>query len=495
MLTEHQGHERNVSRQEFYAEGRSGSRQEYGYHSEGNVIMARKKSRRVSTHSRRDDYSNSMDENDSEGDFDSDGYGYSCVELSPPPRVQAGCAVRKKSKSDGNISSRRTKSHSNGGYMSHRLDDTRSHHKKLTNQMSYRSEQRYDSVNYYSDGHWIAEEGRSGRDDHQSARSLSREKKDDRSEDRESGALPRRRLSRQERRRQSNRSRPQEIDPESDNSVSEEEIVRHWKARGRRHIGRKVSSAGLAFRRWPIKRRWTLDREAGDNKGDPSGDESNGKATAADSQQGNLEKSDGEEKSTITSVEDKLEASDADVKTNLDKADTQKEKKEEDGDGKSKEDDAIIDGQEETVDDDKKDSNEEEDKEVCQVNVDVDEEGNGEGNSECNDDTEKDKTEEIEEEKEDEAKQGNVEDKGESEGKEKKDSCVSSSSSSSSVSEQAAKCPRRGSFFLPLSRSGRVGKVSCWWETALTVIGWSWVGHGISNGVGHEVDLYVSRRV
>ena len=106
MLTE-QGHERNVSRQEFYAEGRSGSRQEYGYHSEGNVIMARKKSRRVSTRSRGDDYSNSMDENDSEGDFDSDGYGYSCVELSPPPRVQAG-AVRKKSKSDGNISSRRT---------------------------------------------------------------------------------------------------------------------------------------------------------------------------------------------------------------------------------------------------------------------------------------------------------------------------------------------------------------------------------------------------
>ena len=495
MLTE-QGHERNVSRQEFYAEGRSGSRQEYGYHSEGNVIMARKKSRRVSTHSRGDDYSNSMDENDSEGDFDSDGYGYSCVELSPPPRVQAG-AVRKKSKSDGNISSRRTKSHSNGGYMSHRRDDTRSHHKKkLTNQMSYRSEQRYDSVNYYSDGHWIAEEGRSGRDDHQSARSLSREKKDDRSEDRESGALPRRRLSRQERRRQSNRSRPQEIDPESDNSVSEEEIVRHWKARGRRHIGRKVSSAGLAFRRWPIKRRWTLDREvAGDNKRDPSGDESNGKVTAADSQQGNLEKSDGEEKSTITSVEDKLEASDADVKANRDKADTQKEKKEEDGDGKSKEDDAIIDGQEETVDDDKKDSNEEEDKEVCQVNVDVHEEGNGEGNSECNDDTEKDKTEEIEEKKEDEAKQGNVEDKGESEGKEKKDSCVSSSSSSSSVSEQAAKCPRRGSFFLPLSRSGRVGKVSCWWDTALTVIGWSWVGHGISNGVGHEVDLYVSQRV
>ena len=67
MLTE-QGHERNVSRQEFYAEGRSGSRQEYGYHSEGNVIMARKKSRC-------DDYSNSMDENDSEADFDSDGYG------------------------------------------------------------------------------------------------------------------------------------------------------------------------------------------------------------------------------------------------------------------------------------------------------------------------------------------------------------------------------------------------------------------------------------
>ena len=210
--------------------------------------------------------------------------------------------------------------------MSHRRDDTRSHHKKLTNQMSYRSEQRYDSVNYYSDG--------------QSARSLSREKKDHRGEDRESGAPPRRRLSRQERRRQSNRSRPQEIDPESDNSEEEEEIVRHWKARGRRHIGRKVSSAGLAFRRWPIKRRWTLDREvAGDNKGDPSGDESNGKVTAADSQQGNLEKSDGEEKSTITSVEDKLEASDADVKANRDKADTQKEKKEEDGDGKSKEDD------------------------------------------------------------------------------------------------------------------------------------------------------------
>ena len=154
-----------MSRQEFYAEGRSSSRQEYGYHSEGNIIRAgsrRKQSRKVSTRSRQDtEYS--MHENDSElGDFDSDGYGYSCAspEMSSPTRFQGRQGkVRKKSKSDGNIpSSRRKKSYAKAVYVDHRqAEDRRIHQKK----MSMKQEQyKYEDPDYYSDGHWIAEEKR-----------------------------------------------------------------------------------------------------------------------------------------------------------------------------------------------------------------------------------------------------------------------------------------------------------------------------------------------
>ena len=436
------------------------------------MASRKKQSHKVSTRSRHEYTEYSMNENDSElGDFDSDGYGYSCAspEMSSPTQFQGQSKVRrKKSKSDGNIPSRRKKSYSKAGYMDQRqAEETRIQQKKK----STRQEQEHykcKDADYYSDGHWIAEEkrrraeGRIRRKDHHSdgAGSLSRDlNRDHRSE--ESGWRPqqRRRLSRQERRKQSNRSRRQEFYPGSDNSVSEEEDedVRHWKARGRRHQGgRKVSSAGLSFRRWPIKRRWTLDKELGsDKRAGASGDEIVGDAT---SQEKLEEKNDEERSASVAAGEDKPnEASDDLVKE--DKADSQNEE-EEAGEETSKVEDNV---EEEKVacDNVKDDSKEEEEKEeVCQVDVDVHQQGEEENKG----DAEKEnlKAEDVEKKKEevDEANQ-DVEEKEEENEEEKKDSRASSAascSSSSSSDEESAKGPRRGSFFLPLSRSARVGK-------------------------------------
>ena len=435
-----------------------------------------------------DEFSDSMDDSENNCDFDSDGYGFSCAESSPPPqKMKTRNKTRKKSKSDGNIpSSRHQRNTLQGGRTGDRqVEDTRVHwNREKVYKRPRRGEEQggEEYFHYYSDGHWIAED--------KWRRAEQRRLRRDHYSDGPFGLDVRPGYEGEERRRprrfsrsHSTRSRHDYRHLESDNSASEEEEeegARAGRWRGHRGQGdRKVSStsfsktsnAGLSFRRWPIKRRWTLDKECAykrtldkecSGKKEPRGSEDENAAEDIDGQVYEEKEDDANEKSAVETDEEKPNKDeDRDREEKEDKSEAGQEEPKEAAEGK-----VVREGEVENVEEVKEDAKAKEANEASQAEVEVHkeeeevqgkvEEDNPEGEEKKEEDVDKndkeagpneDNKEEVEEEEE--------------EGKKDEERASSAtSSSSSSSSEEPAKGPRRGSLFLPLSRSVKVGKKS-----------------------------------
>ena len=418
-----------------------------------------------------DEYSDSMDDSENNCDFDSDGYGFSCAESSPPPqKMKTRNKTRKKSKSDGNIPSSRLQR--NTLRTGHRqVEDTRVHwnREKVYKRPRRGQEQGgEEDFHYYSDGHWITEdkwrraEQRRLRRDHYS-----------------DGPGPfgldvrpgyegeERRRPRRFSRSHSTRSRHDYRHLESDNSASEEEEeeVRAGRWRGQRGQGHrkvlstsfsKTSHAGLSFRRWPIKRRWTLDKECA-GKREPRGSEDENAAEDIDGQVHKEKEDDANEKSAVETDEEKLNKDeDRGREEKEDKSEARDEESKEAAEGK-----VDREGEVENVEEVKEDAKAEEANEAGQVEVEVHkEEEEVKGKAEEDNPEEEEKKEEDVDKSDKEAgpNEDNKEEEEEKKDEERASSATSSSSSSSS--EESAKGPRRGSLFLPLSRSAKVGKQS-----------------------------------
>ena len=414
-----------------------------------------------------DEYSDSMDDSENNCDFDSDGYGFSCAESSPPPqKMKTRNKTRKKSKSDGNIPSSRQER--KGLRTGHRqVEDTRVHwnQEKVYKRPRRGQEQGgEEDFHYYSDGHWITEdkwrraEQRRLRRDHYS-----------------DGPGPfgldvkpgyegeERRRPRRFSRSHSTRSKHDYL--ESDNSASEEEEeeARAGRWRGQRGQGHrkvlstsfsKTSHAGLSFRRWPIKRRWTLDKECA-GKREPRGSEDENAVEDIDGQVHKEKEDDANEKSAVETDEEKPNKDeDKDREEKEDKSEAGQEEPKEAAEGK-----VDREGEVENVEEVKEDAKAEEANEAGQVEVEVhkEEEEVKENAEEDNPEEEEKKEEDID--KSDKEAGPNEDDKEEDEVKKDEERASSAtSSSSSSSSEESAKGPRRGSLFLPLSRSAKVGK-------------------------------------